>query len=302
MCQSDLTMHPRRTFCLFALLVTLAGFRHCDATSIVILVSRQAIVVGADGKMTGTDVRADATANKLETIDGRIVLAEHGVESERDGSGNLVYSFPTFAEDVRSSQARPDSSVSEIAEIVRSKLTEKFKGLDSSLVSHQVRQDQIPWRGSLVTIYVAGYENGQPRVYSIRLDVDWQNSSHAVSGPDSLFQADKNELQPIYGGEVAGIYDVLTNRSGLIHKRMEHCFPNEMYSLDRGRLDLPRLKLKRLAFRLLELEVWVAHDDVGFPLTTVTIDPKGINDTAHYLKPPAHDFDCLGVPPTITQQ
>ena len=109
---------------------------------------------------------------KIFIIHKWFVWANSGIESV--GYGGIVpYSFDAVVKRVKLT-AVPALTLGGLVELVKKELAETFAGFDAVLKSGRVNPENLPPPHDIfLESFIAGYENMSPRVYLVRLDIDW---------------------------------------------------------------------------------------------------------------------------------
>src|ERR1039458_88355 len=148
----------------------------CFGTALVVLISGNAIVFGADGLNQTTlgnnsTPIPNGTATKVLILDSRFIISSTGVGSTRSY---------VFADLVKSLPVKSSSSVRGVAQMLSAKCWPIFLKLwpSLSLVPSNLANDHsLP----LVTYFVGGYEFRGPELYSVKIFIDWK--THRLRQP-----------------------------------------------------------------------------------------------------------------------
>ena len=178
---------------------------HCDATTVVALVTKHGIVIGADGKVTQASNSISPSngtlpnGQKVFVIQDRFAVYHGGMVSIRAdilNAGkrvpvNIPYSVSRIIGDVKK-EASPMFTLARIAESLRQKVILQFEGFDVLPQSGSFRPEHLPPPHTSITVFaVAGYDGQTPRIYEVGVDMDWKarvdasdsSAPHAVPGP-----------------------------------------------------------------------------------------------------------------------
>lgn len=250
-----------------------------SATSIVVLVTRHGITIGADGKIvkpaTRRSPRTTTSGLTLFLVHNRIAIAGCGVESV--GEGDIVpWDFPKFVDQLRA-DVSPNIKVSQFIETARQSFSNKFDGFDILLRNGALKEGSLQelQGGGFFRFYVAGYEDGKPLVSTIELDIDWQNLEHSIPAARSVYpDVGRKNLSLIWtGGNEHGIIEL-----GIQHlaaaEQLRSKMPAEIAALVRDQ-DLNLIQTLRFDRALLDFEVERNRNMVGYPLTIITIPGRG---------------------------
>lgn len=253
------------------------------ATSIVLITTKQGIVIGADGKVVNTHPNSQfslspaSTKMKIVIVGGRVAVAQCGVESIGN-STTTPYSFDSVVEYLQSNIS-PQTGVIDTVELVKRRLSQVFDGFDVVLKSGALKRDALPPPGdTFLLFYIAGYENGRPMVYSVRLDIDW-TTLHMKAPIESVVApvpGRKNISLTWTGGPEHGIIELTrgihTDKTEIAASKIHA----EIAALHND-IDIPLCRSLAMARVLLDLEVSSNPDSVGYPLTIFTISQGGID-------------------------
>src|SRR5207302_5399697 len=195
----------------------------CKATSVVILVSRHGIVLGADGKATFTAtgqkqrISGATTHQKIFFLNRSIAIAHAGFEAmsiSAVGGKHLqtareYFSVGQFIQDVQK-RTSPVFTTSKVADILKDVLTNKFSDLDLMLKSGSIKRGDIPAPHDVLTqFYVAGYEGQSARVYNVLVEIDWRTLTHNIAVV-TLYPGQRRNLSFNWiGGRERGIIELL---------------------------------------------------------------------------------------------
>jgi hypothetical protein len=186
---------------LYVLLVIMPTCR-CSATCIVVFITPDGIIVGADGKV-GKTVGADGKVGenplpeqKAFLIDHRFIVACYGLASQEVPLKTGELKKFEFCKDMVETVKRrvtPDVSVSGVESIVENQATAMrlffVRMVELGNINHQ------DFASGVISGYlIAGYENGIPLVYAVQVQVDWETKT--VSIVDGIQQTPS----PIAGG------------------------------------------------------------------------------------------------------
>jgi hypothetical protein len=174
----------RRVVTIAVLLIALS--LHARATQIVVVVTRDGIVIASDSKQraasnAGMSVNPKTT-NKIVVLNKRTAIATVGMGNMRITSGGkVVFDFDSrsFLEGIKRSLP-PSASLSSIQSAVIDQSRSAMEGL-STLVADGSFQEQNAPDGDIVDFIIAGYENGVPVVHKVRIECDW--NTRKLSNP-----------------------------------------------------------------------------------------------------------------------
>ena len=269
----------------FALVLTGLVALTCSATSVVVLVTRFGITVGADTKgvlfRSQSPPMGSKRTTKLFVLRNRIAVAHIGFQKFSNAS-IVKFDSILFIEEVRQNML-PRATVSELAEIVKEQLAEKFDGFDVMLTTGTLKPEDLPPPGDTLMKYiVAGYESGDPRVFFVELTIDW-DALH-LNAPSVIpwypFRDKKNISLTFAGNREKGIIELQDPKSDTFKKAAAD-FPLELKALIDDR-DLTLPQTVSLARALLGIEIYHNPETVGYPIKIVTIPKQGMVVTSTY--------------------
>jgi hypothetical protein len=258
-----------------------------NATSIIVLITRHDIVIGADGKTVQIDprrgVQGHGTLQKVAGIQNRIVIAQSG-EERMPGAIGYEYSFEGLAKAIKQA-INSGTTIDQVADLVKLGLSRPLpyfqdlltKGLINPQLIAGPRQENI-----LMTVTVAGFENHRPVVYIVQRGVDWKQlrvmapSSRRVYPDES-----RGRKVTLQGTTNKGVSDLFKGAPTTAIREEVQRLPLEYKAMSKDE-DLSREQLILLNRSLLDLDVKGSPEDVGYPLTVMAVNPKGI--TARYYK------------------
>jgi hypothetical protein len=235
-----------------------------NATSIAVILTPDRIVVAADGKTSQYEGGKQVPASGRVSPKFRLLV-----------NGNVLFTFGLakigkdphpafFAGDIFSlvqKKVTKKSSLSDVANIVATRLGEKFNGINEALgtkvITREIQLSQTGVDNPLTAIGVAGYENGQPRLYLIRVDIDWKSNTAITPKPVLLYPDANNPTVDIFSSEI--------NTSGKdewIKCRVPEGLP-------------PSEKIEQTARSIVDLGIEARPDTVGLPINTIILSSKG---------------------------
>jgi hypothetical protein len=265
---------------LSATLVTILLWSQASfATVLVVLVSGNAIVFGADSENIVTEIHEShyspigtGTVEKIAIIQNRLLVSTNGI-----GSISGIYDFNTW---IKSLPIANNTSVENAATIIKKKAGPLFKKEWDWQVSHGRTpftnlsgEKSLPW----VSYYVGGNEFAGPVVYLVELYVDWtKNRLKApiitlIYPPPKGVTQYKNILARHNGVKGGGIDQLNTDGSNIQRKYLK------LYNREVGAaiydepLDVGGLA--KLARILLTVEIEVSPKRFSFPIKICSAIP-----------------------------
>jgi hypothetical protein len=277
------SMRIRKLQAVFILTLLLVPTQ-TNATTVVLLVTRNGMIVSSDSKTVSR--RSDFSAaghieqSKFAIIHNRIVISAIGVSDYRDAIHH--YNFLAWMQDLEL-RLPADISVDDIAEVIERESSAIFSEFDigSSLRKGTIKRKFPAWPGEIFSQFViAGYEKGAPRVYKVQFDIDWDTQSFI--GPVKVLlypdPADADNYQIFRFGTQEAIADFLDRKSyayqeakGLCPKAVTDIAGGVYPSFDENVC---------LSRALVRVEEKTNPDEVGGTVRTVRILPSGAEEVA----------------------
>jgi hypothetical protein len=243
------------------------------ATSVVMAVTPDRIVIGADGKGSASNV---ATL-KIILLKGHLVVGDINLEHvPSEQGGTPLYDFPTWIGEI-DKQARSNLSVTALSTIIKEESPGAFTFL-SRLLRNGFTQDQAREKGlkaNLVVQYVvAGYENAIPLVRTVNINIDWQ--SKTLRSEETLISPEKADSANhpyfwIFSGNGMERAWVSDSKEG---KEFSSRVPVEAQIIARHG-EFTGNQASNVIRSLLSIDAEANPTGVGFPLTIVTIPRIG---------------------------
>jgi hypothetical protein len=249
------------------------------ATSVVVAVTPDRIVVGADGKVLGSL----ATALKIVLLKHRLTVASLAIERKELPDGKVVYDFLTWIGEI-DKQTHSNLSVTELTRIIKERCPKAFAFFNDYLGTHTEDQARKMGLGPIAVKYViAGFENGVPLVRDVTLIIDWQ--THTLRSPVEflLYPEEAHGLHHPYVDLFSGSHD-LSGSHGMElamsvadskeRKELIARVPVE-FQIMGNHGEFTGNQASNAIRALLCIDAEAAPTEVGFPLTIVTIPRVG---------------------------
>jgi hypothetical protein len=277
---------------LVAFIVLLGAIRGY-ASTVVTVVTRDTIVICADGKISPFSNQISPPklpglhkpGQKLYVINDRYVISHTGIYNflmydQHGNRMNFPYSSERFIHDVRS-QASAVFSLERIADIMRANLISEFRDFDVVPKSGSLKPEHLPPPHDEITIFeIAGFDGQSAHVYRVEVDIDWKSLAHVVPPIKTLYPDARKNLSLF----VTGYHDValeLRKPTSSTARKFAQDLPAEYAALV-GDLYLSPSQMVALARRLVELEIERNPAAVGYPVTVITIPLNGSITTRRY--------------------
>lgn len=269
---------PNQELC--TLLALLLICRNTFGTTLVVLVSGQAIVLGADGR--GEEARSDNRAIVRTTVEEKVSILRNQYIVSTSGSARivraigrnntrLIYDFTPW---LRSLRIKDKATVSEVAEVIERKSNAIFLAEWKFLTRKGQRvpimnlsgNPLLPW----VQYYVAGNEPLGPKVYSVAITVDYAKQRLNTPTITRIYPPLKNASRSkntvvTYNAKEGGGIDQLMTEGSVVQKLYLKRYDKEVGAvLYDEPLDVEGLK--KLGRILLTLEISTTPDRFSFPI------------------------------------
>ena len=260
----------RKNYLAIVLLLGCCFADHARATTVVYIVTPTGIVIGADGKTIPS-----GTAMKIFLLKRRLVVADSYTESAKvSGGTTTLYDFPTWIE-VIDSKIRSNTTVEALSLIIKDEMPRSFSFAIEGIKSGAIKKSDPGVEDILIRYIVAGYESGIPTIYSIWFGIDWDQKT--VIGPQRvLVQPEQRQRADsrfgAFGQHVA--LNQLGDTQSDVHKKAVAKLPLEYQTLAAGK-DLTLKQASNFVRGLLAIEAVANPQNVGFPITVVTIPKVG---------------------------
>ncbi len=245
-------------------------------TAIVILVSRDAIVLGVDGKGVDTvsgDPFGVTTEQKLAVLRNRFIVSTIGVSRIRR-NGVLAYDFTSWVKSIAITNAK---SVLELARLIARNcwpiFHDEWRLARPTTPFNLSRDPSLP----VVGYYVAGEEIDGPKVYFIGTYADW--SAHKLKYPKikqiypPTTHIQRRNIYAIFHGKTGGGMDQLTMEKSPIRNLYLRLYDKEIGALVYDE-PLGVESLTELGRIMLTIEVTVSPSDFAFPLNVCSTTPE----------------------------
>jgi hypothetical protein len=249
-------------------------------TTLVVLVSGHAVVLGADGKGEGVrsaDMKPVTTTveEKVSILQNRFIVSTSGaariLRPLGPNDSKLIYDFVPW---VKSIHVNDNASVYEVAEVIERKsaavflaewkfLTRRGQCIPVMNLSDDPRR---PW----VQYYVAGNEFLDPKVYLVSLTVDYGKQRLNAPTITRIYPPLKNvtrfkNISVTFNAEEGGGIDQLLTPGSMVQKRYLKLYDKEVGAAAYDEpLDIEGLK--KLTRIMLTLEIEMAPDRFSFPI------------------------------------
>ena len=250
------------------------------ATTVVVLVSKNGIVVSTDSKRTlhrPTDLAmvGEGRQDKFVIFQNKFVVAYVGYAEFAVGPNR--YDALRFLQDLKP-RIHGNISIDDLAGFIESEGTATFAALsiNDALKSGAInnKDHRVPCE-PFAHFVIAGYQDGQPRVYLVEYDVDW-NSKGIVGPTKRLLYPDPAvhyNVAIMRFGMVEAIIDVLDRRS-YAHHQAVLSVPKTIAALDANQI--PSLdETVALGHCLIQIEETTNPTDIGGAVKSAKVSTDG---------------------------
>jgi hypothetical protein len=251
-------------------------------TALIVLVSGNALVFGADGK--GVDTRTNnmspigtRTEEKIVILQDRLMVSEIGLGRIEVPSRTKVKVLYDFTSWVKSLPIRNDASIFDVARLISEKCWPIFH--DEWALLHPVRPLNLSNDPSLplVGYYVGGSEFLGPKVYFVGIYPDWKKRilrrpTIKQVYPSTEKLARRNTFAT-FNGEKGGGMDQLTTDKSAVQRQYLRLYDREVGGLIYDE-PLDVTSLADLGRVMLSLEIQTTPTKFSFPTTLCSSVPN----------------------------
>lgn len=259
-----------------------------NATTVITLVTPTGIVMGADGKTLSSNrgtLSSGPTVVKVFLLKGRFAVADVRLQRHISPDGKtILYDFPSWIKGINKN-VNAKMSVGDLTDIIEKQAPIAFAFLIRRIEIGAFTKDEAIKDGfvhTLVEFVIAGYDGGVPTVYSVLLEPDWERKIvtprkvliHPVKG-QSL---DLNVL--LATGQSSGI-DRAVQANTEEYKKLSKKLPVEL-PLWRDQKPFSNNQASNVVRALISIQSETTPEDVGFPVTVVTVPNRGYGSVRTY--------------------
>lgn len=246
------------------------------ATTVIVSVSQDGIVVSSDSKIVFNEIAgsdkappSEGSTRKFMVVQDRIVVASLGdadIQSE-----TIHYNFLKWMNDLQGGLPK-GISVDDLTSTIKTESAKAFAGweeaLDSGAIQRHGPGDICP---ILVQYLIIGYQDGAPRIQLVQFYNDW--NTNKLVGPEQ-FLIHGGTSRP--GMQPFGVKEAITNilnPGSYAYKRAMAQDPQAFGHLLSGQASLD--ETIALTRTLIKIEEEVNPNDVGGDVQTVRVLPDG---------------------------
>lgn len=265
--------------------------RVCGGTSILAIVTANGIVIGADGRVRSFSssscdaVSKSGTTLKIFPLKHKIALASDGVAViSSKNHKHTLYRLPVWV-DFIDHNTRGNITVSELARIVEEEGSRKLSDAVKEIQPPTCPGEKKPilYSQHMVEYVIAGYERDIPSIYSVKLNIDWEK--HTITPVRVLVEPPNRERidnRWVPFAHLLGLIRVCQAESNL-YKIATSRFPGlrDTFCAQEFR-SLTLEKASDVVRAMLEMQSEDTPNNVGFPLTVITIPKRGKIKTKSY--------------------
>ncbi len=266
------------------LLLSLLAVFPCHATTVVVIVVPEGIVLAADGltlrktrngSAAGTRPSMKVFLNKEKRI-GLSSVGFGGIE------GSTTYVFARWATDTLD-LTKSDTTVEQFTALIK-EAANKNKLEFSALPTDLLRPLPTVICQPFVSYVIVGYEQNQPEVNFVGFDTIVGPSGITIEGPRTVaVHRTQNRMADwgvYYFGFTAGL-EAMNNSHSYAYKYILARLPREMEKYVRHEA-LTLEEAVRMARVMVDIEKRITPDEVGYQTTVVLIPPQGQGSTTTY--------------------
>lgn len=252
----------------------------CSATTIVVLVASDGIVIASDSKMDWySDTRFSESGelhNKTVVLTDRIAVAIMGASGVKSTAtdGRILYEFDAkHLLDETKQALGPNASLSQIQNVIKDKLKMAMGSVPPYLVDRSI-QEQNAIGGHFVNFIIAGYEDGAPVVRDVR----GKRIRNALNVTQVIVEAvpvfplpnDPPDSHLIVFGASKGISNFLNNPESSERKAASTALLSAMDAMD-DRKYPNSVAAVAIASELIRMESKAEPSRVGLPVNIVVL-------------------------------
>jgi hypothetical protein len=266
------------------LLLSLLAVLPCQATTVVVIVVPEGIVLAADGLVVretrdGSAVGTRASTKVFLNKEKRIGLSSVGFAGIE---GSTTYVFARWARDTLD-LTKSDTTVEQFTAIIK-EAANKNKLEFSALPTDLLRPLPTVICQPFVSYVIVGYEQNQPEVNFVGLDILVGPSGMTIEGPRVVaIHRTQNRMADwgvYYFGYTDGL-NAMKNSQSYAHKYISARLPREMEKYMRQEA-LTLEEAVKMARVMVDIEKRVTPNEVGYQTTVVLIPPGGQGSTTTY--------------------
>jgi hypothetical protein len=245
----------------------------CQATSIIVVVTGNNIVVASDTKKDWMHAgpNHEKTGNKVVVIENRAALGTTGLGrlGDFDADRFIVGIKDTYC---------GDTSVSAIERVIKDKLKPFMDGFLAYVADGPVTDKEAFLGSVLVDFIVAGYEKGIPTIDIITLDIDWNSRkvsrpiTHSIY-PSPNIPVDRNPRPFAFGNHDA--IDAALNNTSSKERKAAYTFRGFETGFWGDIRDITTKQAVDIAADTVRFEAEFSPKDVGPPINLVTLSRDG---------------------------
>jgi hypothetical protein len=267
-------MNPKLKY-LAALLLFV---NYCDtyATTVVIVVTPEAIIVGADGKTISRITGKSGPVKKAFIIQHRLIVTALGnanVGMGWDNGPQIDFRFAKWIMNI-DKKCPKDVSVAELTRMIEKESTFAFKDADL-FIADGAFDRQYPQK-SFLDFIISGYEAGIPTITRVKFEIDWEKRH--LNAPIVTQEHPRTNQRADFDFFVYGRRrfdgNELINRKGDGYKELLAVIPKELPKLS-AMQNLTLHEATNVCLAILRVNS-KHFDDVGAPYSITSTVPLGI--------------------------
>jgi len=247
-------------------------------TTVVVFITTGGIVISSDSKAVlrtpDFAVAGEEDRAKFVILKKRIVVGTVGLGSIKNAS--FQYDFLAWMD--RLDRDLPtDVSVDDVVSVIEKESPAAFATFYAYAFKNGAIKRNFADEACQMVVHfvVAGYQNGAPRIYEVKFDIDW--NSQTFIGPNKFLLYSDVPKPSDYLTLAFGIHEAITdpfNRESYAHQKARTLCPNAIAELDARKYPSFNETIA-LSRALIQVEESTNPNVVGGPVRTAKILPDG---------------------------
>jgi hypothetical protein len=266
-----------------AALLLLASY--CHATTVIVVITPEAIIVGADGKTISRITGRSGSIKKAFIIQHRLIVAALGnanVSAGWDNGPKIDFRITKWIAEI-DKKCPENVSVAELTRLIEKESAFAFKDADPIIAGHAF-DSQYPQK-SFLDFIISGYEAGVPTVTRVKFEIDWEKRH--LNAPIVTQEHPRANQRPDFDffiyGERRFDGNALVNREGEGYKELLAVIPKELPKLS-AMQNLTANEVTNVCLAILRLNS-KHFKDVGPPFSITSTVPFGIGVPREVIYP-----------------
>jgi len=254
------------------------NFTFGSGTSIAVIVTSTAILVGADSKIAWR-TGPESTSSVPSSTKPKIFLLPNGIVMGSAGFGTFAADSKTIYDPEdwileTGKEFQSTTSVTEFANKVKAKVALTFANFDE-LIKHGIVTPE-GFKNPIISYVIAGFDGNSTAVYTIDMNADWEHSTMfppilQFKYPRTVFNG-KYPYLLFLGSSIAA--NQISTRQGYFYDKALGIAPNELRILSEGK-DFSIAQAAKLLHTFIQLEGEANPRAVGPPIRIITLPSGG---------------------------